>query len=174
VDVKEEHEELDVDVYGNPIVGADQVPALRKRLVPIYGEIPVIDQFNYDVWDQRNVFIDNSYTYSLQEKKFIIFRSEMTLAEIKAKEKSNGYFNIDKLEELKPSGDTKFKSEAASKDQTDTPLGSAVEQPFDIYERYGKFWTIVEMNRTVHLFTAARRLGLTEKVSQPKVPSFTM
>lgn len=163
VDVKEEHEELDVDVYGNPIVGPDQVPALRKKMVPIYGEIPVVDQFNYDVWDQRNVFVDNSYVYSLQDKKFVTFRSEMTLSEIKAKAESNGYFNIEKLEELQAPNVTKFKSEAASKNQEDTPTDSAIERPFDIYERYGKFWAIVDTNEDGTLVYGSERIGLDHK-----------
>jgi hypothetical protein len=163
VDVKEEYEELDIDVYGNPIVGPDQVPAMRKKQVPIYGEIPVIDQFNYDVWDQRNVFVDNSYVYSLQDKRFITFRSEMILSEIKAKARLNGYFNIDKLEKMQAPDITKFKSEAASKNQQDTSTTSATEKPFDIYERYGKFWTLVDTNEDGTLVYGSERIGLDHK-----------
>lgn len=163
VDVKEEHEELDVDVYGNPIVGPDQVPAMRKKQVPIYGEIPVIDQFNYDVWDQRNVFVDNSYVYSLQDKRFITFRSEMILSEINAKARLNGYFNIDKLEKMEAPDITKFKSEAASKNHQDDSTTSATEKPFDIYERYGKFWTLVETNEDGTLVYGSEKIGIDHK-----------
>jgi hypothetical protein len=109
------------------------------------------------------VFVDNSYVYSLQDKKFITFRSEMTLSEIKSKVKSNGYFNIDKLEDIQAPNVTRFKSEAASKEQEDTPPDSAIERPFDIYERYGKFWTLVDTNEDGTLIYGSERIGLDHK-----------
>jgi hypothetical protein len=95
-------EELDVDVNGNPLMFSDQIPAQRVVEEPVMGEIVDIDRFNYDIWDQRNVFTDNSYVYSLQQKKWVIFRSAMTETEIKENARSNGYFNLDKLKDLKP------------------------------------------------------------------------
>ncbi len=125
-------EEAGVDEYGMPMM----IPVEND----IIGDVPVIDQFNYDIWDQRNVFTDNSYVYSIQEKQFITFRSEMTLSKLKEKKKANGYFNLDKLSEIKPPHKTKFKSEAADKDDNFDPVISAAEKPYDIYERYGVFW----------------------------------
>ena len=39
-------------------------------------DVIINDHFNYDVIDSRNVFTDNSYVYSLQDKKYIIIRDE--------------------------------------------------------------------------------------------------
>lgn len=135
-----EYEDLDVDEYGDSLVSEDQVPAKRAKSVPVYDEVPIIDRFNYDIWDQRNVFTDNSYVYSLQDKQFVTFRSEMTYSELKAVEKLNGYFNLEFLKDIKPPEKTEFKKEAADKDQSFQPITSAAEKPYDIYERYGKFW----------------------------------
>ena len=135
-------EDLDVDVDGNPLVSEGQVPAQRGVEVPIEDDVPVIDRFNYDVWDQRNVFTDNSYVYSLQDKQFVTFRSEMILSEIRQVEELNEYFNLDELEKIQPPHKTEFAMEAADKYISTDPVTSAVEKPYDIYERYGKFWIL--------------------------------
>ena len=142
VDYETRYEDLDVDIYGDPLISEEQVPAQKEITEPVYGEVPVIDRFNYDIWDQRNVFTDNSYVYSLQDKQFVIFRSEMTLSQLKAVADTNGYFNLDLLKDIKPPEKTKFQSEAADKDQNTNPATSSVEKPYDIYERYGKAWVL--------------------------------
>ena len=141
------YEGLGVDIYGDELVDESQIQATQEIVEPVYGEVPVIDRFNYDIWDQRNVFTDNSYVYSLQDKQFVTFRSEMTYSELKAVEKQNGYFNLDLLKEVKPPEKTKFKSDAADKDQNFNPVTSSVEKPYDIYERYGRFWVVEDEER---------------------------
>ena len=133
------YEQMDIDDYGDPLVSDEQVPAVRQIDEVIHQPKPVIDRFNYDIWDQRNVFTDNSYVYSLQDKSWVTFRSEMTLSELKAAADKNEY-DLDKLSDIRPPHETKFKSEAANKYENDTPVTSSIERPFDIYERYGKFW----------------------------------
>ncbi|MCK4328785.1 hypothetical protein KAX02_02975 [candidate division WOR-3 bacterium] len=142
VDYKTRYEDLDVDIYGDPLVSEEQVPAQKEIVEPVYGKVPIIDRFNYDIWDQRNVFTDNSYVYSLQDKQFVIFRSEMTLSQLKAVENMNGYFNLELLKDIKPPEKTKFQSKAADKDQNTNPITSSIEKPYDIYERYGKVWIL--------------------------------
>ena len=142
VDYETRYEDLDVDIYGDPLISEEQVPAQKEITEPVYGEVPVIDRFNYDIWDQRNVFTDNSYVYSLQDKQFVIFRSEMTLSKLKAVADTNGYFNLDLLKDIKPPEKTQFQSEAADKDQNTNPITSSVGKPYDIYERYGKAWIL--------------------------------
>ena len=144
------YEDLDVDNYGDPLMYDDQVPAQREIVEPVYGEVPVIDRFNYDIWDQRNVFTDNSYVYSLQEKQWVTFRSPATYSELKDVEELNGYFNLELLkgDDIQPPKKTKFASSAADKDQSFEPVTSSVERSYDIYERYGKFWTVVDANGT--------------------------
>jgi hypothetical protein len=142
VDYDVVYEDEDFDNDGNPLIYADQVPAQREVEVPVEGDVAVIDRFNYDVWDQRNVFTDNSYVYSLQQKKWVTYRSEMTMTELEGAEEDNGYFNLDKLKEIKPAHKTKFKSETSDKDQSYNPTDTAIAKPYDIYERYGAFWAI--------------------------------
>jgi len=140
VDYSVRYEDLDVDIYGDPLIEETQIPDKQEIKEPVYGDVPVIDRFNFDIWDQRNVFTDNSYVYSIQDKKFVIFRSEMTLTELKKVSAKNGYFNLDLLKEIKPPDKTKFASEAADKDQNYDSVTSSSEKSYDIYERYGKAW----------------------------------
>uniref|UniRef100_A0A6M3KUW4 Portal protein n=1 Tax=viral metagenome TaxID=1070528 RepID=A0A6M3KUW4_9ZZZZ len=159
------YEDLDVDEYGDKISSEFQVPAQKEVKEPVYGEVPVIDRFNYDVWDQRNVFTDNSYVYSLQDKQFVVFRSEMTYSELKAVETLNGYFNLDLLKDIKPPSTTEFKSEAADKEQSFTPITSSAEKPYDIYERYGKVWMLVDKENG-EVVQGSEKIGL-DKEGKP-------
>jgi hypothetical protein len=137
-----QYEDLDVDEYGDALTSEDQVPARRETEIPIEDDVPIFDRFNYDIWDQRNVFTDNSYVYSLQDKQWVTFRSEMTYSELKEVEVSNEYFNLETLKDVKPPIKTEFAAQAADKDQSTDPVKSAVEKAYDIYERYGKFWIL--------------------------------
>jgi len=159
---KTRYEDLDVDNYGEPLVYDDQVPAQRAVVEPVYGDVAVVDRFNYDIWDQRNVFTDNSYVYSLQEKQWITFRSQATYSELKAIEDLNGYFNLELLkgDDIQPPKKTKFASSAADKDQNFEPVTSSVEHPYDIYERYGKFWAVVDKNENGDLIYNTEKIGI--------------
>ena len=99
------------------------------------------DQFNYDVLDPRNVFMDSKYVYTLQDKDWIIIRHNKSLHELRRDAARMGYFNLDVLKEiLKP--ETKTEAEAATEDASNPkqrPVNK-VSEPFDIYKRYGKFW----------------------------------
>lgn len=134
------YEQMDIDDYGEPLTSPEQVPAIREVSEVIPQQKAVIDRFNYDIWDERNVWMDGSYTYSLQDKRWVTFGSEMTLSELRENEDKNGYFNLDKLEEIDPPSETQFKSRGQNKYDREEPVTSAVERPYDIYERYGKFW----------------------------------
>ena len=142
VDYETKYEESGFDVYGDPLLSPEQEPAYNESEEPVLGDVPVIDRFNYDVWDQRNVFTDNSYVYSLQQKQWVTFRSEMTLTELEDSADVNGYFNLDRLKEIEPAHKTQYKSETIDKDASRNPTNTAIEKPYDIYERYGAFWTI--------------------------------
>lgn len=132
--------ELDVDIQGNPITENWQVPQMKTERVPVIESVAVVDRFNYDVWDQRNVFVSPEYVYSLQQKEWVIFRSEITLDELESDELNN-YFDIDKLSI--PDEPTETKSKSYQKDNP-KESESLAQNPFDIYERYGKYWIIEE------------------------------
>jgi len=136
------YEQMDIDDYGQPIESEEQVPAVRRIDEVIPQQKPVIDRFNYDVWDERNVWMDSSYVYSLQDKRWVTFGSEMTITELRQVQDDNGYFNLDKLELIAPPSQTQFKERAEEKYDPKEPVLSAAEKPYDIYERYGKFWYV--------------------------------
>lgn len=157
-------EELDVDDYGNPLVSPEQQPAKRYYDEPVIGEVPVIDRFNYDVYDQRNVFTSNEYVYSLQDKQWVIFRDEATLSELKELADNNGYFNLDKLEDgPQPKGNTEAADATYNKNKNSQPPTSSVEKKFDVYERYGTFWTKVDRDKeTDRVLAESAKPGLDE------------
>lgn len=133
-----EAEELDVDVNGEDLIYEWQEPAVQEYEVPVFEEVAVKDNFQYDIWDQRNVFCDNGYAYSAQDKEWVIFRSEITMSELKALEEQNEYFNLDEIGKAPETTETK--QESYEKDKPSIPADSKAETPFDLFERYGKIW----------------------------------
>lgn len=156
-------EELDVDDFGNPLRFEGQTPARRFTTQPVFDNIPLIDRFNYDVYDQRNVFTDNTYRYSIQDKQWIIFRDEPTLQELKDEEESNGYFNLDILEEgQKPDSPSQTADETYNKD-SDNPhqtVSSSIEKRYDRLERYGKFWVVLDRDEKGIPVEGSEKIGL--------------
>ena len=127
-----------MDDNGMPIV--EMMP--KERTV----EIPVIDRFNFDVLDPRNVFTDNKYCYTAQQKDWIIVRSEVTYEQLVMDREKNGYFNLDKVREsIRDSriGKSDTNKETYGKD-TDGEFSKPVVKYFDLLDRYGKFWAIVK------------------------------
>ena len=133
-----EIEQLDVDINGEPLVDEFQEPALQEKEVPVFEDVAVKDFFNYDIWDQRNVFASPEYVYSAQDKEWITFRSETTLSELEAIAENNEYFNLDKIG--KPPSTTDTKQESYQKHETKQESTSQAQKPFDLIERYGRFW----------------------------------
>lgn len=98
------------------------------------------DQFNYEVLDPRNCFTDNTYTYSLQQKKWITIRSERTLDELIQEQAAKGYFNLDLLKEVKPQKDTETKKKIRDIDFPQAVPMNLISPAYDIYERHGLMW----------------------------------
>ena len=114
--------------------------------------IPSIDRFEYEVIDPRNVRTDSKYVYSIQDKDWITFRSQMSYQELKAKEAENGYINLDKLKKVIVDEQSETEKKTTASDSS-APVGERFVKRFDILERYGKQWAIVtkrdEMNNPV-------------------------
>lgn len=160
---------LDVDIYGNKIrteeqnskmseagmMVEEQIPEIREFELPVEEEVPVIDRFNYDVWDERNVFTDNTYVYSLQDKNSVIFRSEMTLQQLKDVQQMNGY-DLKELEEAIPNDESETSRETYNKDKNE----QKTYKSFDVLERYGKFWTLVEKDEKGDLKRGTEKPGI--------------
>lgn len=130
---------LDVDINGEPITEDFQQPAMEEKVVPVIENVAVVDRFNYDVWDQRNVFESDEYVYSLQEKAWIIFRSETTMSKLEALKENNDYFDLDKIGVAPETTDTKQESYQEEKTKENQ---SKAEKNYDLLERYGKYWVI--------------------------------
>ena len=138
-------QELDVDIYDNPIEDPEkQLAKLELVQEPVYGEKVVKDQFEFEILDPRNVFTDNSYVYSIQEKSYVIVRSEKTLSQLKRDKDRAGYFNLDLLEEVATGDETETARETYNKDQDKEYAVSKQEKKFDVLKRYGEDWCIVD------------------------------
>lgn len=135
---------LGIDAFGNEIVNPDvqeeQTQVIRE---PVFGNRIKADHFNYDVIDPRNVFTDNKYSYSIQDKDWVTIRSEKTYEMLKADEDKNGYFNLDQVKEY-----AKQTAEPESRTTTDPDGGAPFDNTkikwFDVLERFGKYWAIIK------------------------------
>lgn len=119
-----------------------------EDIEPTIKMIPKIDRFNYDILDPRNVFTDNKYVYSIQDKDYIFIRSESTEESLKANKDKMNYFGLDELKnwdeesETETSAETYNKGTSGSLIQEKTPKGAT--RYFDVFERFGKYWAIVK------------------------------
>lgn len=163
VGVKEKQVELDVDINGDPITSIKQIPATRIEQEPVYGTIIDYDHFNYDVWDQRNVFTDDSFVYSIQQKQWVIFRTPMTEREIKEAAELNGYFNLERLKDLTPPDKTESAKETYDKYRDFSQPTFKVEKEWDVLERYGKYWTIADEDELGNPVPGTERIGIDEE-----------
>ena len=121
---------------------------------PVMGDNIVRDHFNFEVLDPRNVFVDNKYSYSIQQKDWIIIRSEKTYEELKAKERENGYFNLDLVKEIvdqqkKSNKETTTAQETYNKQTRERLPARPFILYFDVLERYGKIWVVFNKDGTV-------------------------
>jgi hypothetical protein len=135
----------DEDIYGNPLTDrANQTPAVIEEDIQVEDRRVIYDRFNYEVLDPRNVFTDNSYSYSLQDKASVILRSEVTLDKLQEEAEQNDYFNLDQLKDSKDSGETETARETTNKNDRETKPDKTPTSYFDKLERFGKFWVIVK------------------------------
>jgi hypothetical protein len=129
----ERREYSGVDDYGNPQY--DTIAETNNDTEPI------VDHFYYEVPDPRNVRFDNTYCYSIQDKSWITIRSEMSYDQLKTMEKSNDYFNLDKVKKMIPTGETDASKKTSDDDVS--PNDSKTVKLFDVLERFGKVWAVV-------------------------------
>lgn len=125
-----------IDEFGRRVWNAVEDPVIEETIK--------MDMFDYDVFDPRNVFVSDEYTYNIQQKKRIIFRSEMTYEEMKTVEKQNGYINLDLVKEMSKPPETETSKKSYNKDKNTTKDKKTPIKSFDLYTRFGKIWAIVE------------------------------
>jgi len=109
------------DIYGNPLQDVrTQTPRVIEEEIEVEDREIIYDRFNFDVYDPRNVVTDNGYAYSLQDKDYVILRSDITLDELQGQEEDFGYFNLDKLEKVISNTETDTSKETFNKNQMHT------------------------------------------------------
>ena len=138
--------ELDVDIYGNPITDRNtQAPAMQTVEEDEYGDDIKKDWFNYEIIDPRNVFSNNKYCYSIQQKDWIIIRGEKTYEELKRDEKRKGYFNLSIVKEFSKNPQGTDTSRETYDQFKQKPEGNKpVIRPMDHLLRLGKMWVVVK------------------------------
>jgi len=110
-----------------------QVPGKETLREPIYEDVVVEDRPTFDVYPNKDVFFSPEYTYSLQDKKYVIFHSEKTLADMEADKEQMGYFNLNILKERYE----KYSNQHASNDDKENPKFT-VSPTFQLKERWGE------------------------------------
>ena len=133
------------DEIGNITYTSQEVPQ------PDHDEKHIlIDRFNYDVFDHRNVFVPYNYAYSAQQKDWIILRSEKSFSDLKKDEQQMGYFNFDLLKtKLKTHIESTTAKESYNKSSGSYGTNAFISRTFsdtkfDILDRYGSVWAKVK------------------------------
>ena len=118
--------------YSDPY---SQEPATNTIQVSQYGDVVIEDRPDFDFYPNRDVFFSPEFTYTLADKKYLIFRSDGTTIEALEEDKEKmGYFNLEILR-------SKARKEKQSED------GKTVYEicpSFTLYERYGKSYVVVD------------------------------
>lgn len=106
----------------------------------------IFDRFNYEVLDPRNVFTDYSYTYSIQQKPWVIIRSETNFDAVEADKEALNYFNLDRLSGAIKSHvwETDTAKDTYNRNTGKSPFTRTPVINFDLLQRFGKMWAIVE------------------------------
>ena len=120
---------------GTELVSVPTEEGLIVEEKDVFSDVVVKDRFNYEPLDPRNVFTDNRYVYSVQDKDWIIIRSEKTIQELK----DEGIYDIP--DEIKPPEETETSKETYNKDEKHQIKNNMM---VDVLDRYGKEWCIVK------------------------------
>lgn len=142
----EEVESEEFDINGEPLFDRTlQIPQANFREIPVEGDVPVIDRFNFDVIDPRDIFKSSKYTYSLQDKIWTILRYSASIAWLEDHAEEMGFFNLDLLKNAHNTGDLRGKGThtdnygiPAGKESDRTPI-----KEWLIIERYGDDYALI-------------------------------
>ena len=132
----------EIDDVGNRVSRVRMVEQPAKKVQKVLK-----DRANYEVCDPRNVYTNFKYTYSANEKDWIIIRSEGKLEDLKRDKDAFGYINLDILEtKLHPNVnlETDVSRETYNQLEDKATIVRTPVVDFDILDRYGKMWAIVE------------------------------
>lgn len=128
------------DINGDDILNEGQLPGYDVKTVQVEGDVTVEDRFDYDFIDPRNVFVDDTYSYSMQQKEWIYIRTEQSLYDLKQQADEMGYTGLDEIG--KPETETETSKESYNSRAQKTKTAEPVDGKYDVYDRYGKFWVV--------------------------------
>jgi hypothetical protein len=133
------------DIYGNPASESPYPEQIQVIEEPIYDQVKQInlDRPNFDIWPNQDVYMDNKYVYSLQDKDHVIFRSEEKLSKLISAAGTNLYINLD---QLRQDTETDTEQDTYNKQSEAGDKYDRIIQKFDpdveILERWGK-WPVI-------------------------------
>lgn len=146
--VRREVRPTGLDINGDPVISEDQIPDIEEVEIPIVNKNVITDRFNFDVMDRRNVFTSNEYTYSLQEKAWVMVRFDTNIDKLMSQRQSMGYFNLKKIEmmakEGKISGETETKDATSDRSDRKQEVPDAPMRDFMVLEWHGHDWVVVK------------------------------
>lgn len=133
----------EVQVPSQQNAGVDEMgqPIMANVVEPKQEEVIIEDRFHYEVPDPRNVFTDNSYVYSIQEKEWVIIRSQLSYEQLVATEVENAYFNLDLVKDMPTEYQTTTARETINLDNR--PSDETQLKYYDVLERFGKIWAVI-------------------------------
>lgn len=131
----------DGSIYTDPY---SQSPASTMTQEPVYTDRIVKDRPTFDVYPIQNVYYDQRYAYSLQDKTYIYFENDdMTLDALMADQQSMGYFNLKRLKAMERPPDAQEADKPHSVDGTAEESPVKVSPTYQTLERWGKWPMIV-------------------------------
>lgn len=114
-----------------------QKPLFQQIEEPVYQPRILVDRPTFDVYPTQNVYMSPEYTYSLNDKEYVIFETEKTLDELKADASQMGYFNLNLLDQEAPEGprgESTYNKDGDKEEQDRPP-----QKTFVVLERWGKY-----------------------------------
>jgi hypothetical protein len=129
----------DGTMYVDPYM---QAPAKTQTQVPVYTNKVVKDRPIFDVYPVTNVYYDQKYAYTLQDKQYIYFEGEHTVDDLKRDAARFGYFNLKRLEarEKPPDADEQNKPHSVDKKAEESTV--RVSPTYKILERWGTWYMV--------------------------------
>lgn len=135
----------DGTVYIDPYT---QIPGKTVRQEPVFADKIVKDRPVFDVYPVTNVYYDQKYAYSLADKEYVYFETEMTLDQLKKDQQRMGYFNLKRLEAMEKGPDADEQNKPHSVDGTAEEPPVKVSPVYKVLERWGVWPMMVEEDGT--------------------------
>lgn len=122
----------------------NQAPGKVVSQVPQFADKVVKDRPVFDVYPIMNVYYDQKYAYSLQDKEYIYFEGEESLDNLMRDKVRLGYFNLERLKDMEKPPDAQEADKPHSVSGTAEEPVVKVSPVFQILERWGTWPMIMQ------------------------------